>query len=244
MLGAMTSRLLGTPRREVLEHMFEEQLHRLRHRVAHHATIRGVRSILVTSALEGEGKTTVAIGLARAFARSLDHWALLVETDLRRPSLAARLGLPPSPGLVGHVCEGVPLEEVIQPSGVPKLSALCAGRASLEAANVVASSQMKALAEETRARYPDRVIIIDAPPVLSTADPLALSVLVDGIVLVVRAERTPRPLVHQAARLLPAAKLLGVVLNESPPGVALPTYGAPDSYYGGGPPVALRGQPS
>jgi capsular exopolysaccharide synthesis family protein len=199
--------------RNVMLRVIEEQLNRLRHTVRHRAGAGEVRSILVTSAVDSEGKTTVATGLARSFARSLDHWALLLETDLRRPAIARLLDLPPSPGIAGHICEGVPLADVIQRTDLPKLSVIAAGRRGQDAANIVASAPMRRAAEELRGRYPDRVIVIDAPPVLATPEPLALADFADGVVVVVRADRTPRSLVRQAIAVLPREKLLGVVLN-------------------------------
>lgn len=193
------------------------QLTRLRHAIVHHQG-GDIRTVLVTSATTGEGKTTIAARLAASFARSFDHWALLLEADMRRPVLGTRLQLAPSPGLAGHICDGVPLADVIQPTGFPKLSAIVAGRQSPQAADVVASSQMRRIAEEMRARYPDRYIIVDAPPVLATPEALSLSVLVDGIVLIVRARRTSRAVVAQALRTLPREKVLGVVLNGVAPG--------------------------
>jgi len=192
-----------------------EQFHRLRHSICGPLGAGEVRTVLVTSAVQGEGKSTVALGLAAALARSLDHRSLLVETDLRNPSIAARLGLPNEPGLAEHIVEDVPLAETIRTGPHRKMSVICAGRSlSAPAANVVASGRMARLVGEVRARYDDRIVVLDAPPIVSAPETLGLAELVDGIILVVRAGRTPREIVRQALRSLRRERVLGIVLNH------------------------------
>jgi capsular exopolysaccharide synthesis family protein len=225
-----------------LDFVLAEQFNRLRHAVCYHPHISNVRSILVTSAVDSEGKSTIATGLACAFARSLDHWALLVEADLRRPTISTRFGLSPEPGLAEHIVEGRPLAAAIRATQIPKLSVLCAGGRAVQAANVLASAHMKRVAEEVRNRYSDRVIIYDAPPVVPTPEPLSLSLLVDGIIIVVEAGHTPRALVQQALRALPREKILGVVLNRLALGRGERRYyGSYYGFYGGTP--ATSGTP-
>jgi capsular exopolysaccharide synthesis family protein len=199
---------------ESLEPILEEQFNRVRHAILFHPRLKDVRSILVTSALDGEGKTTVATGLARSFARSLDHSALLVETDLRRPKLAALFGVPEGPGLIGHMIDAAPLARAVQQTPVPKLAVLPAGGRLDAAANLVGSRFMRQFMDEVRAAFPERIVVYDAPPILATPEPLSLSQVVDGIVLVVGAESTPRELVRQALRALPQEKLIGIVFNR------------------------------
>ena len=199
---------------ESLEPILEEQFNRLRHAILFNPRLTDCRSILVTSAIDGEGKSTVSTGLARSFARSLDHSALIVETDLRKPRMAELFELPPGPGLIGHIVDQVPLAEAVQETPIPKLSVLAAGGRLDAAANLVGSSYMRTFAKNVHASFPDRIVIYDAPPVLATPEPLSLSLVVDGIILVVGAESTPRELVRQALRSLPADKLLGIVFNR------------------------------
>ncbi len=194
--------------------IWTEQLGRLRHAVLHHPRVHDARVIMVTSATASEGKTTVALGLSRALARSLDHWALLVETDMRRPSLASRVGLVPDRGLAELVTGHASVADVIQRSHVRKLSFICAGKSPVDAADLAASAQMRRLTEELRDRYPNRIVVLDTPPVLATPEPLSLSLAVDGIIFVVQAGRTPRALVRNALSALPRDKILGIVLNS------------------------------
>jgi len=213
LLRRVIDRLRRSLESEASEALLEQRFARLRHAIRHDPKHKDVRSVLVTSARDAEGKTTVSIGLARSFARLRDNWSILVETDMRRPSIARVLGLPPNPGLAGHIGDGVPLAEVIQPSPWPKMFVIAAGRRSDAASEDVASAQMRKVIEELKSRYTDRIIVIDAPPVLATAEPLSLSVFVDGVLLVVGAGKTPRSVVAEAVRALPSQKLLGVVLN-------------------------------
>jgi capsular exopolysaccharide synthesis family protein len=199
-----------------LDPIFEEQFNRLRHSVLNHPTVQSPRSILVTSAIAAEGKTTVAAGLARAFARSHDHHALLVEADLRHPSLSQHFDLPPGPGLVDHILDGVPIADVICETDIPKLSLIRAGTRASAPANVIASAQMRTFTKEVTERYPDRIVVYDASPVVPTPEPLSLSLLVDGIVLVVHSRRASRAVVRQSLKNLPQEKILGTVLNCTP----------------------------
>lgn len=226
-LRSLADKLRGaSPTPEVVEAILDNQFNRLRHAIQHHARVRSLRSVLVTSAVEGEGKTTVSLGLARAIARTLDHWSLLVETDLRRPTLARRLGMQPGPGLAGHLCDGIPLAEVIQPTSQPKLSTIFAGRGTFASTELVSSGQMRRLVDELIGRYPDRILVFDSPPVLATPEPLSLAHLVDGVVLVVRADRTPRKLIRSVCKAIPGTKLLGAVLNGATGSAAAEQYHA------------------
>ncbi len=203
-------------RNRTLRWLGREQLHRLRCAIGSTPKNGEIRSVLVTSSVESEGKSLVATGLAFTIAKSLDHWALLVETDLRRPSIGDRLRLEPGPGLAEHIVDGTDLSRSMRSIGVPKLTVVCAGEKAgqVQAAHIVASASMRRLAEEVRERYPDRFVVYDAPPVIPTPDPMSLARMVDGIVFVVQAGKTPRKLVQRAIAALPAEKVLGVVLNQ------------------------------
>jgi Mrp family chromosome partitioning ATPase len=116
----------------------------------------------------------------------------------------------------------------------------CAGAGTHEPASLVASTQMRRLIDDLRAETPDAIAVFDAPPLIPTPDPLSLAAATDATVLVVNARETPRDLVQQAVRTVPAEKLLGIVLN----GVALGNeerlyYG----YYRGAPAASEVGEP-
>jgi capsular exopolysaccharide synthesis family protein len=203
---------------------FREQFNRVRHSLFDRSRVKPIRTVLITSAVNAEGKTMASIGLASAIARSVDQWALLLECDLRRPSIARRMRVVPCPGLVGHLVDGCPLGDVVQPTLLPKLSVIQAGRHTSNAAHVLASEDATRLVGRLKSRYDDRVIVLDAPPVMATPEPLSLASIVDAIILVVDASNTPRRLVRQLLKDLPRDKVLGVVLNRA-------RVGASESYY-------------
>jgi len=199
-----------------LDLILDEQLNRIRQELVRGE--RDIRTVVVTSAIDGEGKTLVAIGLARSLARSLDHAAVLVEADLRRPVLRERFGLPPNPGLVGHILDGAPIETVIQSSPIPKLAVVCAGARVEAASNLIASSYMRRFMATLRGAAPGRTVVYDSPPVLPAPEAVSLAREADAVLFVVRAETTPRALVQQALALLPPEKLAGIALNAVPLG--------------------------
>ncbi len=172
------------------------------------------RAIMITSAVSGEGKTFVAANLASGLARDLHAHALLVECDLRVPSLASSFGFPSSMGLSDYLRDGRKISEVLIKTGIEKLSLLPGGNIPENPAELIGSKKMEDLVHELKSRYDDRYIIFDTTPLLATAESGALSTLVDGIIFVVRAGVTPRETVQQAISYLDKGKILGVVLNH------------------------------
>lgn len=188
-----------------------EELRLLRAKLQSLGQKRGLGCIALTSALPGEGKSTVSLGLATAEARDRGRRVLLVEADLRRPSLSSTLGLPPSPGLSEWLNGGLDQLPVrlIEPAGFFLLSA---GQAPLERPENLASPLMEAVIQSARQAF--NVILVDAPPVLPVADTILLQDLVDGFLLVARSRLTPRAAILDALGRLRPDKLLGVVLND------------------------------
>jgi succinoglycan biosynthesis transport protein ExoP len=167
--------------------------------------------VAVVSALPGEGKSTVSLGLATALAREPGHRILLVESDLRRPGIAQQLGLSPHPGLGEWLNEGLETVPVrfVDPGGFFLLSA---GATPLERSEDVGSARMDALLRAARERFD--LVILDATPILPVADVILLQDLVDGFLLVVRSRMTPRAAIHDALGRIRAEKVVGVVLND------------------------------
>lgn len=194
----------------------QDQLDRLRHAIRHAPDRPDIRSILLTSALAGEGKSTITIGLARSYARSLNTRVLVIEADLRNPTLEGALGLPRARGLADYMASGVGLDEVVRTvPGLDGFELISAGLARVDAATLIASEQFSALVDKLKQDDAKRIVILDAPPVLATPEPLSLAALADAIVLVVRASHTPRKSVVEAIRALPSDKLLGTVFNRA-----------------------------
>lgn len=175
----------------------------------------GSNVIMVTSALPAEGKTLSAINLALTFSREFRHTVLLVDADLRRQSVHEYLGCSGEKGLIDYLADGTPLQELITWPGIEKMTLISGGRLYHESSEILGSPRMKELITEMKGRYPDRYIIIDAPPVLTGADVLTLAPLVDQVIVVVHAGVTSLDDVKQAVQYLPREKVLGFVLNRS-----------------------------
>jgi exopolysaccharide/PEP-CTERM locus tyrosine autokinase len=172
------------------------------------------RTILVTSAFSGEGKSLVSTNLAISIAVELHSYALLVDCDLRNPTLSRWFGLQESRGLSDYLLGKRELSELLVKTQVDKLSLLCGGSSQENPVELIGSKRMEALVEELKWRYPDRYIILDSSPILATTEPNVLDKMVDGIILVVRAGETPRESVQEAIKLLKTEKIIGVVLND------------------------------
>jgi len=172
--------------------------------------------LAVTSAISGEGKTTISLGLATTIAQDYpERRVLLIETDVQRPVLAADFDLEPTPGLVEYLLERAPFEEACRVSSLENLHLLPAGGAVSGAGRVLRSARMASAIDALREAY--ELVIVDAPAMLVNSDALLLTDLADLVVFVVRAGVTPQPLVNRALEQLDQTKLRGVVLNDARP---------------------------
>jgi capsular exopolysaccharide synthesis family protein len=171
------------------------------------------RSIVVTSASRGEGKTTTAANFAVVCAQAGSR-VCLVDADLRRPMLHRLFGLENGQGLTDAVLEGVPFARVARPTRVPHLSVIPSGALPPNPAELVGSRRMRELLTGAAADFD--LVLLDSPPVVPVSDPVALAAQCDGVVLVVRASGIPHEVVRRAAEQIEAVKgrILGVVLNR------------------------------
>jgi len=187
--------------------------------------------IMVTSALAGEGKTFTAINLAMSMASELDRTVLLVDADVQRPAVLDRLGLPRSKGLLDLLTDpSVALHDVLLRTNVEKLTLLPAGTAHAQATELLASDAMDRLLVDIANRYPDRVIIFDAPPLLASTESRVLATHMGQVVVVVAADKTPQASLMEAMRNLETCPLVYSVLNRTRRAGAGSYYG----YYGYG----------
>ena len=174
----------------------------------------GLKSLVVTSATPGEGKTTTAVNLAAAMARQGLH-VLLMECDLRRPSLS-RLFETQNGGfdLEDVLLENRAWREAIHPSGIAGLDVLLASRSLPRAAEYLAGADMKELLDTLTGQYD--IVILDTSPLLVAADAAVLGAIADGVLLVVRATHTDREAVQRAVHQLAlvGARVVGTVLND------------------------------
>lgn len=170
--------------------------------------------LAVCSAIGGEGRTTLALGLAVTIAQDFpDRQVLLVEADLKHPVLAKDFDVDSSPGLADSLMTARPVQFAYRPTFLDNLNFLPAGEAPRSAGRLLASSRMAAAIDAMRQTHD--VVILDTPPVLSDSDALVLSDLADGVIFVVRAGVTPMAQVNKALEQIEDEKLRGVVLNAA-----------------------------
>jgi len=202
-----------------------EQYRSLRTRVTYsengHAT---PRAIIVTSPSKGDGKSLTAANLALTMAQEFQQRLLLLDADLRRPSLHRLFGVSETPGLSDLLMGGATLDEALVSIRDHHLTLLPSGIIPMHPAELLGSSPMRRVLDTLRGRF-DR-IVIDMPPVAPLADVAVASTLVDGVLMIVRAGVTPKPAIEAALSNLDTSKVLGLVLNDA--GATRPKYG-----YGG-----------
>ena len=189
-------------------------------------------TLLVTSAVPGEGKTFVSANLSVTFAQSINEHVLLLDCDVRRGMLHKVFGLGDNPGLSDHLSRAVPLEDLILKTGVDKLSLLPRGRLPDNPAELLSSKRMEGLIKEIRDRYDDRYIIIDFPPPNLAPETAALARHVDGILVVIKYRGTPRDLISDLIETVGKEKIVGVVVNwVDIPSTGLYGYGKYGKYH-------------
>ena len=172
--------------------------------------------LAVTSPGTGEGKTLTALNLAVSLAMEVNYTVLLVDANLRHPSLHEHLGLPGSPGLSDYLSKDTPLTELfVHPKGIDHLTILPGGHAMLNSAEMLNSPKMSRLVDELKTRYASRIVIFDLPPVLNAADAMAFAPYVDATLLVVEEGKTKRKEVEHAVELLAGTNVIGTVLNKA-----------------------------
>jgi protein-tyrosine kinase len=173
-------------------------------------------TLMVASADVGEGKSITAINLAIALAQGIDHTVLLVDADLRKPSVTEYLGIKAELGLSDYLEGKVELSDVLIHTGIGKLVILPAGAPPGNPAELLSSNRMSELVQEMKSRYSDRYIIFDSSPILVSADAISMSSNVDGVLLVIHAAKTPVKVIEKAVSLIKNAPILGVVYNDVP----------------------------
>jgi len=171
--------------------------------------------IMITSAIAGEGKTFCSINLAMSIAMEVDTSVLLVDADVVRPAVLDRLGLKPRRGLLDVLSEDVAdVSEVLLKTNVPKLSILPAGSPRPLATELLASAAMDQLLVDLATRYPDRVIVLDAPPLLLTTESPVLASRVGQVVIVVDSSNTNTHKVEQAFATVESCPVVLSLLNK------------------------------
>lgn len=172
-------------------------------------------TLMVTSSIPGEGKSLTAINLAISLAQEYDHTVLLIDADLRRPTIHTYLSIENKMGLSECLTGEADLGDVIIATGIGRLSIVTSGRSVSNPAELLSSNRMKDLFGEMKRRYHDRYIIFDTPPLLPFAETLSLAHMVDGVVFVVKEQSASQANVKDALETLKGCGLLGVVYNDA-----------------------------
>ncbi len=169
--------------------------------------------LLVTSTVPQEGKTMVAVNLALAISQEIHKKAILIDGDLRKPSIHLK-EYPNPKGLSNYLLNQTPLSEILLNSEAENLQIIPAGHPTKKTAELIGSRKMLELIRSLRELSDDTYVIIDSSPIISTSEATLLSKLVDGIILVVMGGRVPRESVRRAVKSIDRQKIIGIVFNQ------------------------------
>jgi capsular exopolysaccharide synthesis family protein len=189
-----------------------EQYRRLAASLHHAQAVSGIKVVMVTSAVVGEGKTLTASNIAMTLSQSYKKEVLLVDADFRRPSVHAVFGIPPYPGLSESLTADQ-TEKIRVRLVSPGLGVLTGGRPTSDPIAALTSERMRQLVQEARSTFD--WVILDTPPVALLTDASLVSSMTDGALVVVKAGQTPWDLVERAVNAVGRDRTLGVVLNRA-----------------------------
>lgn len=187
--------------------------------------------VMITSARPGEGKSFTSLNLASSVALQGDNRVLLIDGDSKRDSLCHSLGVADAPGILDLAADpALDPAKVIMRTAIDHMLFLPVGRERTRSPELFASREMTRLIQTLGRRYADRLLVLDAPPCLSTSDPASLAPIVGQIVFVVEAERTQRGEVEASLDLLQACPTIMLLLNKMQ-AASRYTFGAYSNYY-------------
>ncbi len=171
--------------------------------------------LVVTSPGVSNGKTTTAVHLAASIARSVDHSVLLVDLDLRHPSIHKFFAVSPEKGVTDLINGNADFSDVAFNPGVPRLVVVPGRESITHSTEFLSTPAIKRFIDEVRDRYPKRIIIFDLPPVLGGADVLSFIPHVDNYLLVLEAGKTSKRELNDTKKALAGSTIIGTVLNRS-----------------------------
>ncbi|MEW8027990.1 MAG: CpsD/CapB family tyrosine-protein kinase [Candidatus Thiodiazotropha sp.] len=172
-------------------------------------------SLAITSPNEDCGKTITAINLAISLAREVNHTVLLVDLDLRRPSIQQYFFQDEQPGISDYLTDGMDLSEIMFNPGLERLVILPGSKRFSNSSEILSSPKMVKLVEEIKHRYPNRIVLFDMPPLLSCDDVIAFLPYVDTAMIIVAEGGTRKVDLKRANDLLSNIEIIGTVLNKS-----------------------------
>lgn len=198
----------------------------LRTRVLQQMKGNNWNALAITSPATGCGKTLTAINLAISLAREVDYTVLLVDLDLRSPSVHRYFEYEPVAGIADYIYGDTAIEDIMFSPGLERLVVLPGKETVRNSSETLRSPKMVNLVSELKSRYPDRLVICDLPPILATDDALAFSPYTDAMLMVAEAGETKRDDLQKSLDVLKDVPLVGTVLNKSE--------GSASEYYGYG----------
>ncbi len=210
-----------------LEAPFATEFRRLLHKLRIGMPESTTKSLMVTSAVLSEGKSTISTFLALTSALHKEYRTLLVDADLRRPSIHRYFAIDRGRGLSDVLVSGKPVSEHVRKTQVSTLDILTAGSASHAPAETFDADRIGRITEEMKFYYD--LIILDTPPILPVSDPMLLAPKMDSTLLVIKAGSTKREIVERALGIMGQIRLAGAVMNNVDD--SLPYYYSSD-YYG------------
>lgn len=218
------TRVVEVPERVLLEHRLiaavaghehKDAYRMLRTRVLQTMRDNNWTSVAVTGPASGCGKTLTSVNLAISLAMEVTNTVLLVDLDLRKPSIHEYFGYQPELGLSDYLLGDVPLHRILFSPSIERLVVLPGREAIQNSSEMLRSPKMVALVNELKHRYPDRLIVFDLPPILAADDALAFAPYTDSMLLVAEAGGTSRDDLQKALELLKGAPVIGTVLNKA-----------------------------
>ena len=186
----------------------------LRGKILFPASGKPPRSIMVTSAVPGEGKSFVAANLAVNMAQNIEDHVLLMDCDLRRPTIHKMFGLGRVKGLSEHLANGNKIPDLLIKTGLGELSLLASGTPPHNPSEILSSAKMASLLDEFKTRYQDRYLIIESPPPMLAPETIAIAKQVDAIIVVIKFGSTPMEAVEELIDNLGKEKIIGAVINR------------------------------
>jgi capsular exopolysaccharide synthesis family protein len=196
---------------EAASHSASESYRSLRTKITRLQASQGIRSIAITSAVAGEGKTISALNLAISLAQLGTQRILLVDGDIRTEGLSNLAGISDRPGL-GEVLKGqCEFASAVLSTNIPELYAVGAGEPTRMASDLFAASRWKEFIAWCNETF--NMVIVDCPPILGLADFDLISAACDGVAVVVRAHKTKRDMLVEIGKHLEGKKVLGIILN-------------------------------
>jgi capsular exopolysaccharide synthesis family protein len=215
-------RKVGLPLAEIMQAQFkgnesleavQESYRALRTRLLRLRSAQGLRSIAITSAVQGEGKTLTSLNLAMCCAQLHDMRVLLVDSDIRSKGLTRLIGWPSGPGLSDVLAGTSEPEKAILTTDLPNLHVLASGNPEIPPAELLASQRFQEFVGWCSETF--KLVIFDSPPILNLTDAELITAACDGALMVVRAQQTRRDVLQKSANQLDPKKLLGIVYNAA-----------------------------